>query len=109
MKIKQQKERKKVLLLQKNKQQVELKISTAKNLLRKDALSQQSINKALKIHAELTTLAPQDPRTEEIFKQIISSHSTLANTQKEAADFPEALNSINQGLALDRQIRNYFN
>ena len=109
LKIQQQKELQKNIQLQQKRRKIDDLLSNARNLLRPDQLSHQSLNSSLEIHNELTTLTQQDSRVSNLFEQIINSYSVLARNQKEIPNLAEALTTIDLGLALDRNNTNLRN
>jgi len=102
LRLNQEKEREQKKQLQFKKQKIDSMILNARKLLRRSPLTLETLSNAVTIQSELTSLTEGDSRVPALFRQIVDSYSSLANSQKEIPDYPTALNTINQGLALDR-------
>ncbi len=100
-KLQQQQEQLKVDNLRIERNKNDQLINDARNLLRKNQPSLQSLNHALGIHHQLTNSTLQDVRIDDLLKQIIRSFVELAQKQQSISDFEEALDTIKRGLALD--------
>lgn len=82
---------------------VKLLLSSARNLLKPDKLSNQSLINSLEIHKALLELKVEDPEVERLFQQIIQAYADLALIQNSESNGTFALATIDQGLALDRR------
>ncbi len=106
LQLKQQQELEKDRQIQQKRLKIDDLLHQAQTYLEPNQLSLQSLDKSLITHQKLTALAPDEPKVNNLFTQIINSYRVLANRQKNIPNYAEALKTINQGLALDKNNAN---
>lgn len=93
-------------------QEIKTLFDRANALLESELLSLASLSNAKKIYDQLLSIDKTDSRVSALFKDIMVTYGILANSQKNKAEYQLSLQTIELGLAVDKnnlnllQIRN---